>query len=280
MTKACLFILILSSVSCERFEFKELNPSFLKVDRIEFNSPSGQKISHNIKDLWLFIDDGYAGTFSVPVRIPVLEHGVHKIALYPGIRFYGISSKPEIYSLVNEFRVESDFQTHDSITLLPTFSYKSNVITALQENFESSSIFIHDLDSFKQNTLIRSDLRPRDGKYSGYGLLNAQHPLIEIASNSVQINSSSKKSAYLEVDVISDTEVQIGLQTFIGNSTIKTYFLSLLPTSDWKKIYIPLFEIIQDHDGDAFQLLIRSELKSPATQAYFFIDNIKWISLP
>ena len=280
MYRFCLIIIVFIAPACNKYEFKDLSTTYINTERIELISSNGQNLSHNITDLWLFIEDGYAGTFSLPAHIPVLESGKHRVSIYPGIRNYGIRSKPEIYTLLNEYKTELDLQSKNEITVIPKYTYKSTAISYMQENFESSSIFIYDLDSFRSSTIIRSNLNARDGKYAGYGLLNSANRTIESSTNKIEISTSSKKSAYLEIDFISDTEMQIGLISIQGNTSIKSYFLTLNATPDWKKIYIPLYEIIPTQDGDTFQLAIKSELKSPASTAYFFIDNLKLICLP
>lgn len=274
-------LLFLSCTSCQ---YKDLSPAYIHLEQFEVVSPNGQKLRHNIKELWLFIDDQYAGTFNVPSQIPVLEPGRHRIAFFPGIRDYGISTYPEIYTLMNDFGTDLELNAGTTMTIAPAFSYKSNLINYIQEGFESSSVFVSDLDSFKTHTIIRSSQNARDGSYSGLGFIDSGHPVIETASADIPMTSSAKKSAYIELDLLSDNALQIGLISGQNQDLFKIYFLTLNPSQSWKKIYIPIYQIIQNNAelsrAGALRLVLKSELKAPANTGYFFIDNVRLMCLP
>lgn len=270
--------------SCSAYQYKDLSPAYINLDRVEVISSNGQKLSHNIREIWLFIDDQYAGTFNIPSHIPVLEPGRHRAVFYPGIRNYGISSNPEIYTLMNDFGSDVEITGGTTLTIVPKFSYKSNLINYIQEGFESSSVFIHDLDSFKTNTIIRSNLNARDGLYSGVGSLDQGNPVIETSTGDISISAAAKKSANVELDVLSDIALQMGLIASQGAGIVKIYFLTINPSPVWKKIYIPIAQIIQNNteltEANSLRLVLKSELKAPANAGYFFIDNVRLICLP
>lgn len=271
-----IYYLILCSilVSCDRYQYKDLSPSYLKITAASLLNNTNQPVSHSFRDAWVFLQNENIGSFSIPSITPVLESGNYKLTVYPGIRYYGILSKPEIYTLIEPYSKEIDIQSNTTIEIAPVYTYKSNVLFTMDEGFETGSVFINDLDGNTASTFTRSSAISRDGKMAGIGLLTTKNNSIE--TSSVFFNLSQKKTAFLELDIKSDVEVSIGILSF--PSKTKNYFLKLKPATDWKKIYIPLFEVLADTLESSFQIAFLSTLPQNVSEGYFAIDNVRVVS--
>ncbi len=261
--------------SCEFTKEHTLNPTTFKVTSVTLRNGNNQSIAHNIRDLWVYIDDQYFGSFSVPFSIPVLESGPKKIQLYPGIRYYGILSKPEIYTLVAPAEKTQELIPGNTLDLQPVFFYKNAISVLVDEGFESGSVFQNDLDSLPSSQFIRSALISREGNYAGMGTLDRQNNIIETAS--VFFTLSNKNSVFLEFDFKSDTDINVGIVSF--PSKIKNYYLTLRPATEWKKIYIPLHEVLFENNEKSFQLAFRCSLADNRATGYFAMDNIKVLTI-
>jgi|GEM_PF-1447661 len=276
------FIFIGPLFSCNWGEFKKLDPAFLKIDAVHVqNSSSTLETFHAVEDLWVFLDDVYIGTYPVLTEIPVLDQGPGKlIRIFPGIREFGIRSRAEIYNLMDPFTVPTDLQPGAVYSIAPLFKYKLNNKALFFEDFENNNQFINDLDQDKTNHLTRSTLTRQEGDFSGMIVNDVQHPVTEAGTSGIRIPTS----AFLELSFKSTHDFNIGVNTINGSNQNKNYFLVLKATPAWKKVYIPLREVVDQNLELVYQLLIRSEFRpdpaSPVSVDTLFLDYLKIISLP
>jgi len=265
-----------SMMSCEFTKEYTFTPATIKIHSVSLRNGNNQSISHAIRDLWIYIDDQYFGSFSIPFSIPILEAGEKRIKLYPGIRYYGILSKPEIYTLIAPVEMTHKFLPGNTWELQPSFFYKNDISILMDEGFESGSVFLNDLDSLPASQFIRSALLSREGNYAGLASLDKQNTIVETATLFLTI--SNKNSVFLEFDFKSDTDINVGILSFPSKS--KNYYLTLRPAAEWKKIYIPLHEILFENKERSFQLTFRGKLDANRSAAYYAIDNVKVLSIP
>lgn len=270
-----MFCLMLFSLSCDLVQDHHLNPSTIKVSSVSLTNSNNAPLSHAIRDIWVYIDDQYAGSFTVPFFIPVLESGERNLKLYPGIRYYGILSKPEIHPLIEPIETTQNLIAGNVVELQAKFHYKNNLSIILNEGFESGSIFINDLDSFPASKLVRSGLLSRNGNFAGYAALDKQNTVVESASTFFTL--SNKKTVFLEFDFKSDVDFNVGIISYPSKQ--KNYFLALRPAADWKKVYIPLHEIVFENNEQNFQLAFRASISNTLAMGYFAIDNVSVLSI-
>lgn len=281
--KNLIFLLFLASlVSCTKSQFKQLDPAFIVVDGIDvLRSNSNPEPLHAIEDLWVFVDEIYLGTFPVPIDIPVLNEGTGKrIKIFPGIREFGIRSRPEIYTLMEPYTLQTELDPGEYYSIKPMFKYKQNISSSFFEDFENGNLFSMDLDQDKSNHITRTSLDAQDGRFSGMILNDAQHTLTEIATSGIKISPA----AFLELSFKSSQDFNIGVQLISGAQPVKNYFLVLKASAVWKKIYIPFREVIDSNPDKVYQLIIKSEYtvdpKNPMTTQTVLLDQFKIISLP
>lgn len=270
-----MLFFMLFSFSCDWVQDHQLNPSTIKISSVSLTNSNNAPLSHAIRDIWVYIDDQYAGSFTVPFSIPVLESGERNLKLYPGIRYYGILSKPEIHPLIEPIETTQNLIAGNVVELQAKYHYKNNLSIILNEGFESGSIFINDLDSFPASKLVRSGLLSRNGNFAGYAALDKQNTVVESASTFFTL--SNKKTVFLEFDFKSDVDFNVGIISYPSKQ--KNYFLALRPAADWKKVYIPLHEIGFENNEQNFQLAFRASISNTLAMGYFAIDNVSVLSI-
>ena len=80
---------------------EETEPAYLLINHVSVSSnpvTQGSNCS-NVKDVWVYVDNKYLGTFQLPARVPVLESGSKNVILRAGILENGISATHSAYPL-------------------------------------------------------------------------------------------------------------------------------------------------------------------------------------
>ncbi len=274
------YLVALLLFSCDQHAYQSIDEVYIIIPETVLKTSTNQFQSQNLRDLWVYSDDVLLGAFPIPARIPIVRKDSFRLRFFPGIREFGILARPEIYTLMDPYSIVQKDLGQDTLVLKPIFSYKNNMITLLQEGFESGSVFTFDLDTIAGHSLMRSNQSVKEGNSAGLGMMDLQRPVIEVASIGFTIKPSSRMSAFVELDFKSDSEVKIGLNSFAGSIGEKNYFFTLRPNSEWKKVYIPLSEFLNVERFNSFQLLIKSDLAKSSTSSFFTLDNIRIICLP
>lgn len=273
------FFFLTLIASCIWAEYKDLKPARMDIARVEVQAPNAPKDTiHAIVDLWVYLNDIYLGTYPIPSFIPVLNgSAIQQIRIFPGIREFGIRSKPEIYNLLDPVTMNGDLSPGSEISIQPIFNYKAGLKVLFFENFETGNLLSVDLDEDKINHLTRSSVSVIEGSFSGILQNSEQHPLTEIGTTVFRIPAS----AYLELSFQASHDFNVGLNIISGSTQNKNYFLALKASLDWKRVYIPFREFIPASSTLNYQLIIRSEYQPSGQPTQFvYLDYLKIISLP
>ena len=265
-------------LACNQAAFRELEPAWLQIAPAEVRSAQGTASSpHAVREAWIYIDDRFAGAYTLPAKIPLLEAGEGKfIKIFPGIRDFGILSRPEIYTPLDPFVLNTTLEPGKEYEIQPLFSYKTGLKFHVHDGFESGNPFVFDLDDNKLNHLTRSTAQALEGNYAGLIVLNQSNPVLEAATPSFPLNASS----YLELSFRSTMDFNVGIQLTRAGASLKDYFLLLKASGEWKTVCIPFREVLDRYTGDAFQVLLRAELPPVATESQIYMDFIKILSQP
>lgn len=270
-----LFVL----TSCNNIDFKNLEPAFIRIPSVEVRGPDSKpEPFHAVEDLWVFLDEEYLGTYPVPSEIPVLNTGKAKsIRIFPGIREFGIRSRAEIYNFMDTHTIQTDLDPEAVYSFIPVFRYKPGIKTLFFEDFETGNQLTLDLDQDKTNHIVRSDVTAQTGNYSGLIVNDVQHPLTEAATAGLRIISNS----FLELSFRSSNDFNVGLNIIKGTTQSRNYFLILKASDQWKKIYIPFREFVDQNPETTYQLIFKGEYRQESGPSQsIFLDDLKIISLP
>lgn len=81
---------------CAPYQFVEFGPAFIDINQVELKSATGMSLSQGIKDLWVYQDDQYLGTF------PYLA-GSHFRNIWMALSKYILVSEIMVSSLVLKY---------------------------------------------------------------------------------------------------------------------------------------------------------------------------------
>ena len=275
--------------SCNKFEGSQEIPAYIHVDTflLTTNYIYEGAASHNITDVWLYIDDNLQGCYEMPATIPVLERGKHKITIYPGIKLNGNSSTRTINPFYQPYIIE-EFELKEKVvdTIYPATTYhpidESSINFKFMEDYESQ-IQLED-EQNSQTSIIRTDRddperwddQYNNSHYSGYVHLSDTITYFCVASDEYRDLPNQGNSIFLEIDYKCTDLFEVGLFAKISNvENLPLVYVN--PSPKWNKIYINLGPNITDNqDAEYFKFYIAGRIDENSEAEYYF-DNIKLV---
>lgn len=281
--------------SCNRFEGSQEIPSYIYVDKflLTTNYAIEGSASHNITDVWVYVDDDLRGCYELPATVPLLDRGKHKISLYPGIKLNGISKTRVVYPFYKPYIVE-DFELEEKRvdTLHPSVTYYSadegsTITFRYIEDFERTVSLENDEES--DTTIIRTERDDagnwndafNNSHYSGYVWLGEtpEGDTIDyfcLLSEEYKDLPNQGNNVMLEIDYKCDEVFQVGLQYKISG-VVKYPLYNVNPSQTWNKIYLNLGPRITElQEAEWFKFYITGST-APGSESEFYFDNIKLI---
>lgn len=283
-------ILILGS--CNKFKGNQEIPAYLHVDgfSLRTNYADEGAATHKITDVWLYVDDSYQGCYELPATIPVLEHGKHKVTLYPGIKMNGIASTRIIYPFYKPYIIDSyDFGDLDKLvglvdTISPSTRYYTSDESTIKfwfEDFEQPSIKFEKTHA-SDTAMIKTERNDEnawlsdDSQYSGHIWIGDTLNYVCVSTPELPAFPGQGNYVLVEMDYKCETEFLVGLYASITGSINDIELVYVNPSEDWNKIYINLGPSISDNANNAlyFKLYIRASVEE-GQEANLYFDNIK-----
>ncbi|GAB4312965.1 MAG: hypothetical protein Kow00127_03730 [Bacteroidales bacterium] len=293
--KRGLFTAVVLSVmlfyGCDRFEGDQTLPAWLEVDTIYLgNNPNLEEgvLTHNITDVWVYVDDQLLGAWELPASIPVLAEGVHKLMLTPGIKLNGMSGTRSPYIFLRPKTYENFMFTIDSVVKRnPTVQFYDNIDFAWMEDFSDASFRLKETSN-SDTTMTRifhNPASPGLGVASGAGYTDAAHPVFEVTTWSEEepglFLPSGSQPVIMEMEYQCNTSLLVGMFIYEVSIGIKQHAILVLnPTGEgvWKKIYVNLTPTINDYfNADYYNVFFRAEKVSEAETDWVYLDNLKII---
>ena len=248
-------------------------------------------ISHNITDVWVYVDDEIIGAFELPAeRIPVLLEGKHKLTLAPGIKYNGMSGTRGPYPFL-EPDIDTGFIFYiDSIVKVsPVVRYYNTTFAAWLEDFDDASNSLQPSPDSDTISAIPYPMNHRIqcfiGNASGKGNLDQEHPVLEVASYNEEVPGivlpTNTAPVFLEMQYNIDIQLIVGLFIIETGVQITRHPIVVLnPTyGDWKKIYVNMTPTVSDNvNADYFNVFIRAEIPAGLNSAVIKIDNLKLLT--
>ncbi len=281
-----LLFLIISS--CDVINPEEIIPSYLQVD--EFQLTTNESIhgndSHQITDVWAFINGEALGVFELPTTIPILASGTQNITLFAGIRENGLRSTPVIYPMYERYEISLNLVPDEVNLITPTIGYIPNSVFVLTEDFEGDNIQLEGIN----NAAINRATNPTQVLYgNGSGSIHLTKESAEIISipTFVDLPTSGGSPVYLEMDYRTNVELEVGLVGFdVSSGTpmqATSYKVVLCPINSWNKVYINFQEDLEQSQLDGYKLAFRVSTNDTgcgglSTNApEILLDNLKLI---
>lgn len=270
-------------MACNKFEGDQEVPAYLRIDTISLQTDYYLEGSntHQITDAWIFVDDQNIGVFELPALFPVLQHGKHKLTIYPGIKLNGISSTRVPYPFYQPYEIKEYTFFPDSIrTIHPSTTYYSTANFAWKEDFENSGSSL-EATSHSDTTLMRTEPNSEDallGEFSAYSgkiVLDTAHPSIDLASMSAFDLPGRGTPVLLELDCKSEIPLLVGMFATENGSIVDIPLIYISESEKWNKLYVNLGPNVSEHQAATdFKVYFSATLKDQET-ASIFLDNIK-----
>ena len=282
-----LLLLLLIS-SCDIINPEEALSSFIQVNEFQLttNETTQGSNSHQITDVWAFVNGEALGVFELPATIPILATGIQNITLLAGIRENGLRSTPVIYPLYDRYETSLDLVPEEIILVTPTVEYISTSVFVLLEDFESNTIRFEGLN----NATINQVTNPIQVLFgNGAGSIPLIEEIAEVTSIAtfIDLPTSGGTPVYLELDYRTNVELEIGLTGFNVSTATPTqatiYNVILCPIDNWNKVYINFQELLELSQLDGYKLAFRASTNdtgcggTPTSTPEVLLDNIKLI---
>ncbi|MEI8005705.1 MAG: hypothetical protein WCI48_05825 [Bacteroidota bacterium] len=269
--------------SCEKFKGSQEVPAYLKIDSIYITTDYSTQgsASHNITDAWVYVDGQLIGAFEMPCKFPVLQSGIHKVAVMAGIKVNGISSTRAAYNFYTPINLNVKFGI-DSVTSLNTIhtTYSTSANFLWREDFEGTSI---SLDTTNRSTVpvkTTAEGSPLtiEGIHSAIMLTDSTNDFVEVQSH---VNFPIPLSeVYLELNYNINTILTVGVILTGYSSYLQMPVVNLNVTNGKvKKIYIDLTPALNATTGiDHFRVYFGGFKAAGVKQGIMVLDNVKLIT--
>lgn len=284
---------LLMITSCEKFEGDQTIPAYIKLDSFQLvSNPSVElgALTENFTDVWVYVDDQLIGAYELPsFHVPILSEGNHKLTLYPGIEYNGISGTRGPYLFVEPAEYPAFNLIVDSIILIdpPEVKYYSSTKMPWSEDFETGTIQL--VPTANSDTSLRfypfDPIHPIYGNAAGAGYLVGSNTVLELDSEDPDSPEgfelpSNSAPVVLEIDYNTNNSFIVGLTIIEVGVQITQHPIVVINSTGgkWNKIYVNLTPTVNDnYNADYFKVFIRMDKSSSVEEATLLLDNVKLI---
>lgn len=286
LTKLIIAIFfIIGFSSCDKFDGTQTVPAYVHIDKITLidNGNNMGSLSSNITDAWFYVDDQFIGAFELPATFPVLQKGSHTIKVLPGIKMNGIANTRIAYPFYSTIILTKTFGENVTLNLgTLTTQYDPNTKMDWIENFEDGGISLQKstVNSGSDTNIMKTNLPGNvfEGLYSGLIALDSNMNFFEIETIQKFTLPGDASPVFLELDYKINNTVNIGLDAYYSGTPTQVSTMVLLPTTQWKKIYINFTpDISSNATADNFKVFFGQFKDVGNTRAALLFDNIKLV---
>lgn len=287
--KPTLFSLLLfvTLAGCEKIDPQEETPSFIRVEQVHLSTNHQQEgsSSHDINDVWVYLNDDLIGPFELPAKIPILAAGQQEVAFRAGIFNNTLQEDRLMYPFLDFSRHQMNLVRDSIISLQPTFHYfPSSQINIWHEDFEDANNY--DLQATSESDTTLSVTQQADHVYEGTGSgivhLTQDKPYFRASTNEAFTPTKGQKF-YVEMDYRSTDTIGVGiLANSINNTYVRYADVFLKETRDeqgvlrWKKAYLDLTNAVgSEVNASSFEVFIEVIKTDNETPGTICLDNIK-----
>ncbi len=228
------------------------------------------------------------GNFELPITIPVLAEGNVKVEVFPNVKENGISNSQKIYKPYEPYTDTVSLNKNEVDTVKPATKYRLLTSFPWIEGFESPSITLIKSGSNNTNdSIIRlpTSTPGVDQPFSG----SDNCGFVKVTSDSFVVFERSSYNSfsnlpnlgtdiYVEMDVKSNVNLQVGIWTDDGLDIVQVPVMVAFPTNGkWKKFYVNLKpETGGLKSGTVVRIFFGFyKDETDSEDKYLYIDNIK-----
>lgn len=233
-------------------------------------------ISSKIVDAWVYMDDNFLGAFELPARIPVLDTGLHKITISPGILKNNIYGTRAIYGAYRPYQTTLNLKPLVVDTAKPYTFYASYYKFMLLEDFELGTTFNKMVTSAAD--IMYDTTNAFEGKRSLKWELHDSINVFVMRNNQDLAIKKQGRNCYIEMNYRCNNNFSILLDVLTNGvlTTYNFYQVNAQTNPEWKKLYLDLTSAMTEIDVNAtVRVRIQSVLTDSTKRVYGEIDNLK-----
>jgi hypothetical protein len=266
-------------ISCKKDKLKAPKASFLVVDHVTLKTNSTQGVnSHNIVDMWYYVDGEFKGVFPVGGVMPIISSGTAEITLFAGIKNNGISSTRLPYSIYRSKIYRIDIEPGKTYTLSPEFEYNTSAFFYYADNFDANpgqGSYFSFGGSLPPSNTKDFDMTKSFGGSGGsiFMTMTDAAPQSQLVQASGYYLPDGGAVIYVELDYKCNQEFNVGL---IGGGSDVRDVVTVTRSDEWKHIYIQLTSTVSTAPTyGSYKVYI--EAKKITATPEIYIDNVKLI---
>ena len=267
-------IIIVSLSSCEKNENIQEIPSYISIEYVNLETISNQgSNTHNITDVWLYVNDQFRGAYELPATIPILQKDSNNLKIFAGIKDNGITSTRVRYHFYKSYEKDVFLVEDSVIEIIPTFSYTNNSIVE-SENFEGVGTNIDTTLSSE----IDFEVITENGNKLAYVLISGGDYVFEAATEDFEGLPQAGSPVYLELDYQSNHTALIGAYINYSQAVVNKDLVWVSPKEEWNKIYINMTKTVSEAINNNSIKFYLNIFRSDTTEdAWMKFDNLKII---
>ncbi len=269
---ACAFTFM--TVSCNIINPAEPVPAYVHVDSVSFTAGALQgSSSSKINDAWVYVDGTIIGAFELPVTLPVLYAGSHKLTIRPGVLVNGIAAARTIYPFYTGYDTTVNFESEKIVIASPKVTYLSSAHLDHIEDFDQTGTNLVRVPG-SDTTIIIDDTHGFEDK-CGAVYLDAAHSFFAYAwKDSFPLPLGAP--VYMELNYLADNEFTVGLVTYTDNNVFTDNIVTFNPGTSWRKEYVNLTPFVSGtSNAIAYKIYIKATKRSDLATTTLYFDNIK-----
>jgi hypothetical protein len=229
--------------------------------------------------VWVYANNNLVGTYELPAYVPVLADSNDVITIRAGIMDNGLSTARKAYPLYEFFSQPITWSKSVTKTLSPTVKYFDAVQMPFNWDFESTLPFVpknNGVDLPMNYSFTSNDTY--EGIASGVLFQDSAHRVNQLVSQN-EFTLQQNKPYYLEMNYKCTMPFELYLVSTKQGQTSTQILGGVNKKADWNKIYFNIGAFHAAIGGEAYKLVIRTEVPAGQADAQINVDNIKLLGI-
>ncbi len=271
-----LLLTLWSTTGCNIINPAEEIPTYLQIDSFQFENNRTDNTggtTHKIRSVFVVYNGKNIGGFDLPAKVPVLASGTGELFVFPAVDNSGLFGYQLQYAHYTAYKTTLTADPGKTISILPKTGYTEASRFYYVEDFENSNDFVSLSGAPVASTTDPAEVL--DGSRSGKFSVDSAGRTTTVTTNRKFVFVNTNSEPVLELDYKSTALLRIGI--YAENFTQPNYFLTLYPSPEANKVYIPLGQAIAGLGGGAanFHLAFQVFNTDGASGSYVIVDDVK-----
>lgn len=277
----CLGSTLLSS--CSMYIKDDGIPAYVHIPAFDLTTvyPEEGTASHNIQDVWVFIDGDVQGVYPLPCNFPILREGEINFKLSAGILVNGISATRAIYPFYAQYDTTVQLVRGQTDTLTPQVLYNELITFGWMEDFDSQGFSIR--TTAVSDTPVFRTTNPAEvfeGVSSMAFAVDQRAPSFSAETNQTfNLPGGGGRAVFLELNYKNNQTFNVGLQIIEADGQYVDFPIVTLAASGeaWRKQYINFTPFVQGRSGVTYRVIFTATDQGVPGGGKVFVDNLKLI---